>query len=216
MKLNISNPFTGYQKIIEIEDENVLRIFYDKKISSEVTATPLGSEWKDYVFKITGGQDKQGFPMKNGVFTNKRVKLLLPKGSVGCRGFRMRNGEKCRKSVRGCIVSPEISVLNLIILKKGETINDFTVEKDKKLLYPKRASKVRKLFSINKGDDIKKFLIEEKNFSKNEKFKMPKIQRLVTPISLQKKRYIIGIKKKRLVVAKKNLIDFGMLVYGKK
>ena len=77
MKLNISNPSTGIQKIIEIEDENVLRIFYDKKISSEVIGTPLGPEWNGYIFKITGGQDKQGFPMKNGIFTNKRVKLLL-------------------------------------------------------------------------------------------------------------------------------------------
>ena len=108
MKLNISNPNTGVQKIIEIEDENVLRIFYDKKISSEVIGTPLGPEWNGYIFKITGGQDKQGFPMKNGIFTNKRVKLLLKKGSIGCRGFGMRKGERCRKSVRGCIVSPEI------------------------------------------------------------------------------------------------------------
>ena len=163
MKLNISNPSTGVQKIIEIEDENILRMFYDKKISSEISATPLGNDWKNSTLKITGGQDKQGFPMKNGVFTNKRVKLLLPKGSVGCKGLRMRNGEKCKKSVRGCIVSPEISVLNLIIIKKGDVLNEFTLQKERKLLYPKRISKLRKFFSINKGDDVTKFLIDEKN-----------------------------------------------------
>ena len=32
-----------------------------------------------YVFRITGGNDKQGFPMKQGVLTNKRVRLLLGK-----------------------------------------------------------------------------------------------------------------------------------------
>merc|ERR1711998_563642 len=125
MKLNISNPSSRVQKIIEIE--NILRTFYDKKITSQVSGDSLGSEWKGYIFKITGGQDKQGFPMKNGVFTNKRVKLLLKKVTTGCRGFHMRKGERCRKSVRGSIISPEISVLNLKIIKKGESANEFTV-----------------------------------------------------------------------------------------
>merc|ERR1719209_2672635 len=30
--------------------------------------------------RITGGNDKQGFPMKQGVLTNGRVRLLLNKG----------------------------------------------------------------------------------------------------------------------------------------
>ena len=36
-------------------------------------------EFKGYVFKIMGGQDKQGFPMKQGVLTNGRVQVRLPK-----------------------------------------------------------------------------------------------------------------------------------------
>lgn len=32
-------------------------------------------EFKGYVFKIMGGQDKQGFPMKQGVLTNGRVQV---------------------------------------------------------------------------------------------------------------------------------------------
>ena len=44
----------------------VSRIFYDKKIAQEVPADSLGDEWKGYVFRITGGNDKQGFPMKQG------------------------------------------------------------------------------------------------------------------------------------------------------
>lgn len=37
-------------------------------------------EFKGYVFKIMGGQDKQGFPMKQGVLTNGRVQVR----TVGC------------------------------------------------------------------------------------------------------------------------------------
>jgi ribosomal protein S6E (S10) len=57
-----------------------LRVFYDdKRIASEVPGDSLGEEYKGYVFKITGGNDKQGFPMKQGVMQNKRVRLLLDK-----------------------------------------------------------------------------------------------------------------------------------------
>jgi len=40
----------------------------------------LMQEFKGYVFKIMGGCDKQGFPMKQGVLTPGRVRLLLHRG----------------------------------------------------------------------------------------------------------------------------------------
>jgi len=42
----------------------------------------LPKEFKGYVFKITGGCDKQGFPMKQGVLTPGRVRLLLHRGKI--------------------------------------------------------------------------------------------------------------------------------------
>lgn len=77
LQLNIANPATGCQKLIEIEDERKVRAFYDKRISDEVSAESLGDEWKGYVLKITGGNDEQGFPMMQGVLTAGRVRLLL-------------------------------------------------------------------------------------------------------------------------------------------
>jgi ribosomal protein S6E (S10) len=79
----------------------------------------LLQEFKGYVFKIMGGQDKQGFPMKQGVLTNLRVRLLLSPGDKCFRGYGRRKGERRRKSVRGCIISQDIAVLNLLIVKKG-------------------------------------------------------------------------------------------------
>lgn len=71
-----------------------------------------------YVVRISGGNDKQGFPMKQGVLTHGRVRLLLSKGH-SCYRPR-RTGERKRKSVRGCIVDANLSVLNLVIVKKGK------------------------------------------------------------------------------------------------
>ena len=67
--------------------------------------------------RITGGCDKEGFPMKQGVLTTGRVRLLLGERS-GCF-HPLRKGERRRKSVRGCIVDQNLSVINLIIIKKG-------------------------------------------------------------------------------------------------
>ena len=74
--------------------------------------------FQGYVVRISGGNDKQGFPMKQGVLTHGRVRLLLSKGH-SCYRPR-RTGERKRKSVRGCIVDANLSVLNLVIVKKGE------------------------------------------------------------------------------------------------
>ena len=84
----------------------------------KLLADALGGEWKGYVVRISGGNDKQGFPMKQGVLTHGRVRLLLSKGH-SCYRPR-RTGERKRKSVRGCIVDANLSVLNLVIVKKGE------------------------------------------------------------------------------------------------
>jgi small subunit ribosomal protein S6e len=82
--------------------------------------------------------------MKQGVLTNGRVQLLMSPGDQCFRGHGRRNGERRRKSVRGCIVSPDLSVLNLVIVKKGEKdLPGLTDEEKPRMRGPKRASKVR-------------------------------------------------------------------------
>merc|ERR1712113_881960 len=103
-----------------------------------------------YVFRITGGNDLQGFPMKQGVLTQGRTRLLLKKG-LSCYRER-RSGMRKRKSVRGCIVGPDLSVCNLVLVKKGDKdIEGLTNVQVPLRLGPKRASKIRKLFNLNQG-----------------------------------------------------------------
>lgn len=70
--MNIAYPATGCQKLIDIEDERVVRPFYEKRIGQEIGVDFLGDEWKGYIVRISGGNDKQGFPMKQGVLTNSK------------------------------------------------------------------------------------------------------------------------------------------------
>ncbi|KAG5212545.1 hypothetical protein JEQ12_014974 [Ovis aries] len=64
MKLNISFPATGCQKLIEMDNEQKLRIFSEKRMDTEVAIDALGEDWKSCVVQISGGTSKQGFPMK--------------------------------------------------------------------------------------------------------------------------------------------------------
>lgn len=214
MKLNIAFPATGLQKIFEIEDEKKLRIFYEKRMAQEVDASPLGDEWAGYVLRISGGNDKQGFPMKQGVLTNGRVRLLLSKGH-SCYRPR-RTGERKRKSVRGCIVDANLSVLSLVVVKKGAGeipgLTDSTVPRR---LGPKRASKIKKLFNLSKEDDVRRFVIRRKvagKEGKKEKLKAPKIQRLITPLRLQRKRHQAMLKRKRAVKRREEAASYHKLV----
>jgi len=189
MKINIACPQTGSQKMIEIDDGKKLRCLYDKRMSAEIDGADLGDEFKGYIFRITGGNDKQGFPMKQGVLKQKRVRLLLDKDH-SCYRPR-KKGERKRKSVRGCIVGADIAVVNLITVKIGEQdiagVTDVTVPNR---LGPKRANNIRKLFGLSKEDDVRRYVIRREFVSKTgkQRSKAPKIQRLITPRRLQHKK----------------------------
>jgi len=195
MKINIAAPTTGLQKIIEIEDEKKLQNLYERRMSQEVDGATLGDEFAGYVFRISGGNDKQGFPMRQGVLTNTRVRLLCKKGHKTYRPRRA--GERKRKSVRGCIVAPDISVLNLVVTKVGDSpIAGLTDEQVPRRLGPKRANNIRKLFNLTKDDDVRQYVIA-RNFTNKKGVsirKAPKIQRLVTPLTLQRKRAVKAAK----------------------
>merc|ERR1712094_129621 len=214
MKLNISYPETGAQKSIEIDDDKKLLPFFDKRISAEVAGDSLGDEFKGYRFRISGGNDKQGFPMIQGVLAAERVRLLLKKGSKCYR--QRRTGEMKRKSVRGCIVSHDLSVLNLVVVKEGDAkIPGLTDEEKPMRLGPKRANKIRKLFNLDKEtEDVRKFVVRRKITTKTGKEyqKAPKIQRLVTPVQLQRKRHRVALKRSRAEKNKKEQASYRALV----
>lgn len=204
----MANPATGQQKVIDLDDEKRLQHLYDKRLAQEVPGDFISDDYKGYIFKIAGGQDKEGFAMKQGVLTSSRVRLLMYPGTQGCRGYGMRGGERKRKSVRGCIVSHAISVLHLVVLKEGDSpIQGLTDVGRARRLGPKRAGKIRRLFNLSTQDDVRKYVIRREIPAKVEggqsKFKSPKIQRLVTPVTIQRKRRVKSAK----IAARKKAVD---------
>ena len=121
----------------------------EKKIGNEVDGSIISELFDGYVFKITGGFDKDGFAMKNGILTSGRKRILLKKGASLFRfkkGYH-RSGVRVRKLVRGCMVSPDIKILNLKIVKIGpKAIPGLSEDPLPNRRGPKRANKILKEF----------------------------------------------------------------------
>jgi small subunit ribosomal protein S6e len=157
---------------LHVQPQPSSRIFYDKKLSQEVPGDTIGDEFKGYIFRVSGGNDKQGFPMKQGVLVPHRVRLLLSDGHSCYR--ERRKGERRRKSVRGCIVGPDIAVLSLVIVKKGdEELPGLTDTVLPKRLGPKRATKIRKFFNLSKEDDVRKYVVRREVTSQKKENAKP-------------------------------------------
>ena len=188
----------------------------DRRIGNEIEGEVISDLFDGYVFKITGGMDKDGFAMKNGVLTSERRRLLLGKNCQGIR-FRKyfhRRGTKVRKLVRGCFVSSDIRMLSLKIVKVGKNvIPGLSSPEDAipKRLAPKKATNILKEFGLldiyNKKKQnqeerktlrymITKFANKREVTTKNGKVytKRPKIQRLITPLRLRRKRLLKKLK----------------------
>jgi len=201
MKLNISNPTTGQNLPLVVDDEHKLAVFMGKRMGTEVPADSLGDGWKNYVVKITGGNDKDGFAMKQGILIAGRTRILMSEGHSTYRP--RRTGERKKKSVRGAVVGADIAALALSVVKQGDApIEGLTNEKRPRRRGPKRATRIRKLFNLTKKDDPRRYVVlYTRKIEKGGKvhYKTPKIQRLVTDVRLRRKRVFKAAKKEAWV-----------------
>ena len=114
-KLVISDPKARRAYQIEIKSPDADRLI-GKKIGDIIKGELINIP--GFEFKITGGSDKQGFPMRPDIPGTKRIRALLSSGP----GIKIkRKGERRRKSVRGNQISEEIVQINMKIVEKPKT-----------------------------------------------------------------------------------------------
>lgn len=117
-KLNIAGgntgPGKGLTKTVEI-DEKRFR-FEGMKIGDIINGGLIG--FPNYEFKITGGSDASGFPMRKDVHGPVKKKILVAKKGIGYKPTR--KGQKKRKTVRGNEITYDMTLINLLVSKYGD------------------------------------------------------------------------------------------------
>ncbi len=112
-KMVISDPESGKAYNIELDDKKMESII-GKKIGDTISGDFLGLS--GYEIKLTGGSDKDGFPMRKDVPGMRRPKILMRRGP----GYRPKErGLIRRKRVRSNTYVKEIAQINAVVVKKG-------------------------------------------------------------------------------------------------
>ena len=125
-KFVINDPETRKSYQTEIEQSKAL-IVIGKKIGDEINLDFLGLP--GYKGKITGGTDKDGFPMHPAIPGTGRKRVLLS----GPPGFHPKlKGQRKRKTVRGNTISEDIKQINCKIVQKGSKPLEEIFGKEKK------------------------------------------------------------------------------------
>ncbi len=114
LKVVVADPKTGKTYQVEIK-ESAARKLFGLRIGDRFEGALV--DLPGYELQITGGTDRDGFPMRPDLPGPGHARVLLSGGP----GYRpKRKGERRRKRVHGCVVAEDIRQLNVKVVKYGE------------------------------------------------------------------------------------------------
>jgi small subunit ribosomal protein S6e len=136
-KIVISNREKTFQK--EIKDEQA-RALLGMKIGNVFDGRVVGEKGQ---LRITGGSDKEGFPMRKDVDGTRRLLLLLDDAP----GFHPTSkGERRKKRVRGNTISEAIVQINTVVVEEKK--EERKIVEPKKKEKPKAAEIVAEIIAV--------------------------------------------------------------------
>jgi len=125
-KIIVSDPETGTSKIVEVEETRAVPLI-GRKMGEAMDGSIV--DLPGHKVQITGGSDKDGFPMRPNVHGGVRRKVVLSGGV----GFNPQDdGMRRRKTVRGNIITDEIVQINMKIVEKPKAPKEGKKAKEKK------------------------------------------------------------------------------------
>lgn len=125
-KIIISDPGEGTSKVIELQDARATPLI-GKKIGEVIDGSIV--DLPGQKIQITGGSDKDGFPMRPSVHGGIRRKVILS-GGVGYNP--LNEGMRRRKTIRGNVITDEIVQINLKAMGKQKRPKEVKKKKPKK------------------------------------------------------------------------------------
>lgn len=124
-KVIVSDPESGSSKAVEIEGARAAPLI-GKRIGENIDGSVVGIS--GHKLLITGGSDKDGFPMRPSIHGGVRIRAILS-GGVGFHS--KRQGERRRKTLRGNVITEEIVQVNMKIVEKPKKAKE-AKKKEKK------------------------------------------------------------------------------------
>ena len=138
-KVIISDPETGKSRSIEVEGTQAVPLI-GRKLGEVIDGSV--AKMRGHKLKITGGSDKDGFPMRPNIHGGVRIGAVLSEG-VGFHSSQ--KGERQRKTLRGNVITEEIVQINMKVVEKPKKPKKrVKKEKPKRRKTPKRKEKVAK------------------------------------------------------------------------
>jgi len=123
----ISDPKDGKSYQVPVAGHHANSLI-GKKIGDIVDGIFVGLP--GYKLQITGGSDKDGFPMRKDLPGPRRKKLLVSK-SIGFNA--QEGGLRIRKNMRGNTISPDTLQINMKVTQHGmKPVGDLVKKEEKK------------------------------------------------------------------------------------
>jgi len=129
-RMVVSDPQSGKATTIQLTPQQ-FGLLVGKKIGDIIDGSAFG--FKDASLKLTGGSDRDGFPMRPDISGPRKVQVLLsggvgfhPKRKPPSKRKKRRNkrpvkGVRKRVTVRGNMISESIAQINAVIVRNKVT-----------------------------------------------------------------------------------------------
>jgi small subunit ribosomal protein S6e len=125
-KIIISDPVTGKSQFVEVEESQAVPLI-GRKLGEVIDGAAV--KMSGHKLMITGGSDKDGFPMRPNIHGGVRVGAIISEGV----GFHpSQKGERKRKTLRGNVITEAIVQVNMKIVEKPKKSKKAEKPKGKK------------------------------------------------------------------------------------
>ena len=125
-KVVVNDTKTGKSHQVQVSGHHANSLI-GKKIGDEVDGIFISLP--GYKLKISGGTDKDGFPMRSDLPGTVRRRLLISKG----KGFNAKeNGIRRKKSIRGNSINQDIVQINMKVVKHSTKPIEKLIQKEEK------------------------------------------------------------------------------------
>lgn len=134
-KIIISDPDLGTSKTVELEETRTVPLI-GRRVGEVLDGAIVGLS--GHKVRITGGSDKDGFPIRPNVHGGVRRKVMLGGGV----GFNPKDkGQRRRKMVRGNVITDEIVQINMKIMENPKKAKE--EKKKAKEKTPKKEAEIK-------------------------------------------------------------------------